>query len=683
MWTRRANQGDDPHRDEYGAPNGATTRDVDRPAARQSRAPGIGVRLAILVSIAALAPVAFVVWIASDQIERDAIARAQQVTAVHAATVANTIDDRFRALSVAASAAATIVSLATPEDQTVNHDALLQTIAKQIGYESRFGTFAPDGQRLGASAPSRATNVSSYDGFRRAVGGTSAWEISTSETSGLPSVYFYAPVFDHAPTSKAVRGVVALAIETSKLDRLVRGIADHVDQTGGLAVIADVDDRSIFGTNLAATQSRAPIPWLATIDTSQANWTVAIDGVTHIVGVARSQETSWTVAITMAETNVTAPARRVRDGAVEASIAVGFVAVVVGVIRTSALIAPLSELARATTALASGDASVQLPAPGGVREIDVVVGAFANMRDRVTAWTIASDDARAAAEHALAQRSAALTELQRTRDEVVRRERLHAIGQVVTGLAHDFQGAISTVAGYCEILLGNSSIRRDDSRLTEVIGRMRQASLNASELVDRIRVLSLPSTEASAGPPGTGDDLHELIRLDTVAEQSLQLFEPTITRSRDQNPIQVVTQFDPTRPISGDTTELRAAVTNLIGNAIDAMPQGGTLTVGTRMAGPHVELIVRDTGIGMDDEVRRRCFEPFFTTKGSRGTGIGLAATHATVERHGGTIDLETSLGSGSTFTVRLPPSSTGDRTVLAPPSTREPESATEIGVAR
>ena len=652
--------------------------DTDRREPRRGNAPGIGVRLAILVSIAALTPVAFVVWIASDQIERDAIARARQVTTVHASTVANTIDDRFRALSVAASAAATIVSLATPEDQTVNHDALLQTIAKQIGYETRFGTFAPDGRRLGASAPSRATNVSSYDGFKRAVGGTSAWEISTSETSGLPSAYFYAPVFDRASPSKAVRGVVALAIETSKLDRLVRGIADHVDQTGGLAVIADADNRSIFGPSLAATQARAPIPWLASIDTAQTSWTVPIDGETHVVGVARSEETGWTVAITMAENDVIAPARRVRDGAVEAGIAVGFVAVIIGVVRTAAMIAPLSELARATTALASGDATVQLPAPGGAREIDAVVGAFSEMRDRVTAWTIASDDARAAAERALEQRSAALDELRRTRDDVVRRERLHAIGQVVTGLAHDFQGAISTIAGYCEILLGHSAIRSDDGRLTEVIGRMRQASLNASELVDRIRVLSLPSSVAIAG-----DRSYEPVNPIAVAEQALQQIEPTITRRGDQHPIDVVTHFEPTLPISGDTTEIRAAVTNLIGNAIDAMPQGGTLTVTTRQSGPNVEIIIGDTGIGMDDEVRRRCFEPFFTTKGSRGTGIGLAATLATIERHGGSINLNTTLGSGTTFTIRLPIVGAPRRISTLPAGSPQASPATSTDAAR
>jgi signal transduction histidine kinase len=236
----------------------------------------------------------------------------------------------------------------------------------------------------------------------------------------------------------------------------------------------------------------------------------------------------------MAETDVIAPARRVRDAAVEAGIAIGFVSVIVGVLRTSALVAPLSKLARATIALASGDASVPLPAPGSAREIDLVVGAFSDMRDRVTAWTIASDDARASAELALEQRSAAFEELQQTRDDVVRRERLHAIGQVATGLAHDFHGAISTIAGYCEIILGHPAIRKDDQRLTEVIGRMHQTSLNASALVDRIRVLSLPSPV-----PRAPNAPHDPVSLTTVAEEALRSVEPSIARNEGRGPVAV------------------------------------------------------------------------------------------------------------------------------------------------
>lgn len=643
---------------------------------RRGRALGMGVRLAIMVSIASLAPLAFVVWFASEQIEREALARARQVTAVHALTVANTIDDRIRALTVAASAAATIVSLATPEASAASHDALIQTLAKQIGYETRFATFAPDGQRLGSSSPSRNTNASAYAGFQQAVAGSSAWEISTSETSGLPSVYFYAPVFDRASQTRTVRGVVAVGIETRKLDRLVRGIADHVNHTGGLAVVADIDGRSVFGPDDPATNARSPIPWLAGVDPTDSGSNVSINGAPHVLGVARSQETGWTVAITMAVTDVIAPARRVRDAAVEAGIAIGFVSVVVGVLRTSALVAPLSELARATTALASGNASVPLPAPGSAREIDLVVGAFSDMRDRVTAWTIASDDARASAELALGQRSAALEELQRTRDEVVRRERLHAIGQVATGLAHDFQGAISTIAGYCEIILGHPAIRKDDTRLTEVISRMHQASLNASELVDRIRVLSLPSP--IPGPPNAP---HDPVNLTVVAEEALRSVEPSITRNEGLGTVVVTTRFEPLPPILGDSTALRAALINVVSNAIDAMPAGGTLEVSTRHVNSDVEVLVRDTGIGMNDEVRRRCFEPFFTTKGARGTGIGLASTRATVEGHGGSISVDTTQGIGTTIALRIPVPglSATDGTAAPGSGTRVRATATDV----
>ena len=650
--------------------------DTDRRGSRPRRTLGFGARLASLVAIAALAPVAFLVWFATNQIEREAITRAHQVTALHASTIANTIDDRFRALTVAASAAATIVSLATPGGPAVNHDALLQTMAKQIGYETWFETFAPDGQRLGSSAPPRVTDAPSHVGFRRAAEGSNAWELSPTQASHPASVYFFAPAIDRTSQNRAVRGVVALGVETSKLDRLVRGIADYVDQTGGLATIVDRDGRSIFGPDSATTQAR--VAWLSQIDPSQPGPTVEIDGVAHVVGIAQSKETGWTVAITMAEPDVIAPARRVRDAAVEAGVAIGFVAVVIGVMRTSAMIAPLSELARATSALASGDASVQLPAPGSAREIDVVVAAFSDMRDRVTAWTLASDDARAAAERALKQRSAALEELERTRNDVVRRERLHAIGQVVTGLAHDFHGAISTIAGYCEIVLGHPAIRQDDARLTEVIGRIHEVSLNASELVDRIRVLSLPPP--TAGAPTTG---RLPVSLSTVAEEALRLVEPTITRNWDRSPVRVVTHFEPLAPILGDATALRASFANLFANAVDAMPAGGTLEVSIRRVDPNVEIVVRDTGTGMDDEVQRRCFEPFFTTKGSRGTGIGLASTRAAIESHGGAISLESALGAGTTLVVRLPVSFADigdDAPEIVPPSSA---SATATNAAR
>src|SRR5439155_13348040 len=107
--------------------------------------------------------------------------------------------------------------------------------------------------------------------------------------------------------------------------------------------------------------------------------------------------------------------------------------------------------------------------------------------------------------------------------------------------------------------------------------------------------------------------------------------------------------------VQGNPSELREALTNLIFNAVDAMPHGGKLTIRTWTDGPDVQLSVQDTGMGISDDAQRRLFEPFFTTKGERGTGLGLSVTFGIVQRHGGHIAVESKPGQGSTFTVRLP----------------------------
>jgi CheY-like chemotaxis protein len=125
----------------------------------------------------------------------------------------------------------------------------------------------------------------------------------------------------------------------------------------------------------------------------------------------------------------------------------------------------------------------------------------------------------------------------------------------------------------------------------------------------------------------------------------------------------VQTEFAATSPISAHPAELREMLTNLIFNAVDAMPQGGTITLSTRedAAGGEVVLEVADTGTGMSEETRRRCLEPFFTTKGERGSGLGLAMVYGTVERHGGSLEIESSLGRGTRFIFRFPLAAAGE----------------------
>ena len=119
--------------------------------------------------------------------------------------------------------------------------------------------------------------------------------------------------------------------------------------------------------------------------------------------------------------------------------------------------------------------------------------------------------------------------------------------------------------------------------------------------------------------------------------------------------IQVVKDLGDVPSVLANASELREVLTNLIFNAVDAMPQGGQISVGTLGEGTSVVLAVSDTGIGMTDAERERCLEPFFSTKGERGTGLGLAVVYGIVQRHGGTIDIRSVKGHGTTFEIRLP----------------------------
>jgi CheY-like chemotaxis protein len=119
--------------------------------------------------------------------------------------------------------------------------------------------------------------------------------------------------------------------------------------------------------------------------------------------------------------------------------------------------------------------------------------------------------------------------------------------------------------------------------------------------------------------------------------------------------IQIVTELGKIPLVIGSAPDLRQALMNLILNAVDALPQGGTITLRTHSDSSRVTLEVADTGMGMTEEVRRRCLEPFFTTKGDRGTGLGLSMVYGILERHAGTIDIQSEVGKGTTFTIHLP----------------------------
>lgn len=259
----------------------------------------------------------------------------------------------------------------------------------------------------------------------------------------------------------------------------------------------------------------------------------------------------------------------------------------------------------------------------------------------------------------------AYEDLRQTQQSVTQQERLRALGQMASGIAHDINNAISPVALYTESLL-------ETERNLSPNGR------NCLQIIERA-IDDVAATVAR---------MREFYRqrepqlsLSTVNVNTLIPHVVDLTRARWSDMpqqrgvvIELRKELEHGLPaIMGVDGEIREALTNLIFNAVDAMPEGGTLTLRTRSVAPapgqdtgQVLLEVSDTGIGMDEATQRRCLEPFFTTKGDRGTGLGLAGVYGMVERHGGKIAIESAPQRGTT--VRLAFQVPASAPVVAPP---------------
>ncbi len=268
----------------------------------------------------------------------------------------------------------------------------------------------------------------------------------------------------------------------------------------------------------------------------------------------------------------------------------------------------------------------------------------------------------ASAQRALLQQSCqALKDAQRQR---VGTERLAAVGQMAAGVAHDFNNMLASIMVRAELLRQVLTNPEWTAHL-EVIER---AAHDGARTIRRLQDFTRQESAQDFRP----------VDLNTAVRDSLE-----ITKSRWKDdahlsgiPIEIRTKLGAVLPVRGDASEIREVLTNLIVNAVDAMPQGGVLSFATRClpAGNRVELTVSDTGTGMTEEVRAQIFDPFFTTKGPGGSGLGLSVSYGIIKRHGGSITVQTGPGAGTTFSVTLPAAAAGDGAVEeAPPDTPGP----------
>ena len=247
----------------------------------------------------------------------------------------------------------------------------------------------------------------------------------------------------------------------------------------------------------------------------------------------------------------------------------------------------------------------------------------------------------------------AYTDLRASQRTVMQQERLRALGQMASGIAHDINNSLTPIVTFADILLMNPTELSEKART--YLRHIQTAGVDIGTIVSRLREFYRPRDS---------DEPHLPVDLPALLRQVIELTRP---RWRDMPQargavITLQTEFAPeSELIAGNETELRESFTNLVLNAVDAMPQGGTLTFRTRMRaaaaehGREVVVEISDTGVGMDEETLSRCLEPFFTTKGQLGTGLGLAMVYGVLERHGGRIEIESARGTGTTMRLIFP----------------------------
>lgn len=261
----------------------------------------------------------------------------------------------------------------------------------------------------------------------------------------------------------------------------------------------------------------------------------------------------------------------------------------------------------------------------------------------------------------------AYDELRQTQQTVMQQERLRALGQMASGIAHDINNAISPVSLYTEMLLEREP--NLSPRTREYLEITQLAIGDVASTVARMREFYRQQEPQLTLAPV---DLSRLVS---------QVQELTRARWSDMPQqrgvvIQLQTELAPDLPpINGIESEIREALINLIFNAVDAMPEGGVLSLRTKLAEDQetVQVEVADTGIGMEEDTLRCCLEPFFTTKGERGTGLGLAMVYGTTQRHNATIELESEAAKGTLARLNFPVPASAGETALSPADNKIP----------
>lgn len=247
-------------------------------------------------------------------------------------------------------------------------------------------------------------------------------------------------------------------------------------------------------------------------------------------------------------------------------------------------------------------------------------------------------------------------ELRNTQEQLVQSEKLRAIGEVAGGVAHDFNNTLGIILGNIQLLLRTAKDETSRSRLRAA----ERAALDGVETVRRIQEFSKIGASAPKSP----------VDLSAIAEEVIEMTRPVWENRSQGREIRVETDFAPKAVAMADGSEIREVLVNILMNAMQAMQDGGTMTVSTGRSASQAWVKIADTGRGMTEEVRKRVFDPFFTTKGVEGAGLGMSVAYGIVSRHRGRLSIESQLGKGTVVTVVLPAAE--EEIIAAAPTSEE-----------
>jgi signal transduction histidine kinase len=234
-------------------------------------------------------------------------------------------------------------------------------------------------------------------------------------------------------------------------------------------------------------------------------------------------------------------------------------------------------------------------------------------------------------------------QLEEAQEQLVAAERLRALGEMAAGVAHDINNVLGIIMGNAQLAARKLD---KESPAYESVKAIEFAARDGAETVRRLREIGKPRDPGSY----CSIDLNEIV--EDVVRAAIPAWSES--RSTSGSDISVETDLTPGCSISGNASELREALANVLLNAVQSLDSSGKIRISTTISEDHVDLTVTDTGVGMSHETKNRIFDPFFTTRGAEGTGLGMSMVDAIAIRHRGKVLVESEEGRGTSVTLRF-----------------------------